>query len=142
MAKFEFDGIEEYAAALADIGKAAESICKMAVYDGAGIIADSVRAEYGRYDHPYAKDGDLMDHMVLSKMQNEDGFIHTKLGFPGYLKNGAPAALVARTLESGTSDDRQQKKPFVRPGVNRARTRAEAAMAAQLDKQIEQIMKK
>lgn len=141
MAKIELKGFDNYIKILVEIGDHAEAACKAAVYDGAAVIADAVRAEYNHYDHPYAQHHDLIDHLSLAPMRNDDGFINTKLGFPGYLKNGAPAALVARALESGTSNDHQQKKPFIRPAVNRARKRAEAAMAAQLDKQIERIMK-
>jgi len=139
MATIKFEGIDKYAKLIADIGEHAEAICKAAVYDGAGIIADSVRAEYRHYQHPYAKNNDLLDHMALSPMRNDNGFINTKLGFDGVLENGAPAALVARVLESGNSH--QQKKPFIRPGVNRAKARAEAAIAAQLDKQLERYTK-
>lgn len=134
MAKIDFDGVDKYASILADLARDVEAICKAAVYDGAAVVADSVRAEYEHIEHPYAEGHDLIDHMTLAKMRNDNGYVNTKLMFGGYLKNGAPAPLVARVLESGNSH--QSKKPFVRKGVNRAKTRAQAAMAAQLDKQI------
>lgn len=140
MAKIEFKGIEKYQKILAEIGNKSEKICKVAVYDGAAIVADAVRKNYDSYSHPYSEGNGLIDSMGLSKMQNDSGYVNTKLGFFGYLKDGKPAALVAAAMESGTSH--QSKKPFVRTAVKRVKASAQNAMKKTLDEQIERIMKK
>ena len=71
-------------------------------------------------------------------MEDERGFIHTKLGFDGYDRRGNPNVVKARALESGTS--KQQKKPFIRPAVNAVKDRAVAVMSETVDKQIKKIM--
>ena len=139
MAKIDFKGLDEYVSILKCLEKDIDGICKMAVYDGAAVLADAVKAEFNAQDHPYSDGNGLIDHMGLSKMENDAGYINTKLGFNGYLKDGRPAAVVARSIESGTS--RQPKKPFIRPAVRKAKARCEQAMASQLEKQIEKHMK-
>ena len=78
-------------------------------------------------------------------MENDNGYINTKIGFDGYnatktkkYPNGQPNALIARSIESGTS--KHQKTPFVRPAISKAKAKAEAAMAASVDKDINNTM--
>ena len=44
MAKITFTGIEEYMAALQKLGESTEGIAKKALYEGANIVADEMRA--------------------------------------------------------------------------------------------------
>lgn len=126
-------GLEKYQARLAKLGAAADGICKAAVYEGAAIIADAVRA------NTPADTGDLRDSIGLSKMKNENGYINTKLGFDGYDRKGVPNALKAAAIESGTS--KMKKKPFVRPTVLANADRAEARMAQVVEEMIKNTMK-
>lgn len=78
-------------------------------------------------------------------MQNDKGYLNVKIGFDGYNRTktekypkGQPNQLVARGVESGTSW--KQKKPFIRPAVNRTKKKAEQMMAEILDKEINKIM--
>ena len=100
MAKFKFTGIEAYTESLEKIGgKNARSILKYAVYPGAGIVADAIRASANAHKDT----GDLANSLALSTMRDDDGYVNTKIEFAGYDRKGVPNAIKAAALESGTS---------------------------------------
>ena len=134
MATIKFDGIEEYAKQLSDLGAAAEGICKYAIYDAAGMVADAIKANTPE------DTGDLKNSLVLRPMQNRDGFIFTKVVFDGYDSKGVPNAVKANVLESGSST--RQKHPFIRPAVNRVKQAAQFSIETALNKKIEEHMNK
>lgn len=140
MAKISFPGFESYEKALRELGADAEKICKAAVYDGAAIVADAIRASYYSQPHPYSEHGnEVIKSMTLSKIRNDDGYVNTKVGFVGYDSEGTATAIIARTLESGNSH--QRKKPFIRPAVNRVKQAAIRAMGDKIDQMTKQIVK-
>ena len=140
MAKISFPGFESYEKALRELGADADKICKAAVYDGAAIVADAIRASYYSQPHPYSEHGnEVIKSMTLSKIRNDDGYVNTKVGFVGYDSEGTATAIIARTLESGNSH--QKKKPFIRPAVNRVKEAAIRAMGDKIDKMTKQIVK-
>lgn len=163
MARIRFDGLEEYELALSRLAAGADTIAGQAIYAGAGIVADAIRQSiqalpaepdiagaisYAQKTAPpitaSAKQG-LLDGLGVSPMQEDKGYINVKIGFDGYndLKTkkypkGQPNVMIARTLESGSSI--AEKRPFVRPAVNRVRKQAEAKMAEVLDEGIKRSM--
>ena len=162
MAKFQFEGLDDYLKQLQDLATSTDGIIKRAVYDGAAEVAKAVEAEIRAlpevehgYQYPWQlpingvtkeqKDG-LLEGLGLAKMQNENGYINTKLGFDGYNKvetkrfpSGQPNALIANAINSGTSTRR--KDPFINRAVKASKAKAEAAMAARLDEDIKNITK-
>lgn len=164
MATIKFTGIDEYAEKLRRLGAAGVGICKAAVYDGAGVVADAVRRSIEAL--PTISPGDaivawkaetpadaltedqkagLLDGLHLKHMQNEDGFIYTEVGFSGYnavetrkYPDGQPNALIARSVESGSSA--RKKTPFIRPAANAVRGAAETAMEIKVNEMINKIM--
>lgn len=138
MATIRFSGIDKYLAQLQQLGQRSRGICKMAVYDGAAIVADQVRENLERVLSPDAT-GQLEASMGISKMRDDNGYINVVIGFDGYDDKGVANQLKANVLESGSS--KQQKRPFMRPAVNTSRKRAEAAMAETLDREIKKLMK-
>ena len=138
MATIRFSGIDKYLAQLEQLGQRSRGICKMAVYDGAAIVADQVRENLERVLSPDAT-GQLEASMGIAPIQDDKGYINTRIGFEGYDDKGVANQLKANVLESGSS--KQQKRPFMRPAVNTSRKRAEAAMAETLDREIEKLMK-
>lgn len=152
MANMKWTGLDAYASQLTRLRDKAEGMIKRAVYKGAEVIGDAVRSEIEalpeQTENPprgqqmngvfgYEKDG-LLAGVGLSKMQNEDGYINTKLGFTGYNRlmsktypNGHPNALIARAVNSGSSVRR--RIPFITNAVRSAKAKAEEAMRAQLD---------
>lgn len=165
MAKIEFKGIGEYSKKLDKLGRTGVGIIKAAVYEGADEVADSVRKYTSalpvyaneksaiiawRQDVPAEgltskqREG-LLEGLGLTDMRDECGYIYTKLGFTGYndvhtrdYPNGQPNALIARSLESGSSA--RKKHPFVRPAVNTSRKRAENRMKNKIDEMLNKVM--
>lgn len=160
MAKITFSGLDTYMEQLERLGQNSENAAKMALYEGARIAADEMREsiqrlptqeEWGSKTEPakgikkVQKQG-LLDGFGISPMQNEDGCINVKIGFHGYnafktkqYPNGQPNAMIARSVESGTSF--QRKTPFVARAVRKTKQRAEAKMKEIFENEIEKIMK-
>lgn len=93
----------------------------------------------------FQKEG-LRRSIGIAKMRKEGSFWNVKIGFSGYNKittktwpSGQPNAMVARSVESGTSW--MQKQPFMRKAENSSKVRCEQAMANEIDKQITQRVK-
>lgn len=163
MATLSVNGLDEYSASIRRLGDSGERIAKMAVYDGAKVVADAVRAAISRLPsipnidaliayHKKSKtaltdeqkDG-LLSGLILTKMEGAGGFISTKLTFVGYnstktkkYPQGQPNLMIAASVESGTSARRKQ--PFFRSSVNQTKTQAEAAMERTADAEIKKIM--
>lgn len=163
MARIKCDGLDDYIAKLQKLGDVTEDIIKQAVYEGAGVLADGIRSSIQSLptvkDSFYVHDGELLygvtekqkqgllDGLGISEMKNEAGYINVKIGFNGYnsektrkYPQGQPNALIARSVESGTSV--RIKRPFVRPAVARNKAAAEDAMRKTVDKLIAEKMKK
>lgn len=159
MARFQFQGIDDYAAKLYELSDQSETMIKRAVYDGAKVVADATIAEISaiptqtKNPEPgeplgllsYEKQG-LLEGVGLSEIKNESGYINTKLGFSGYNRlrsktypNGHPNVMIARAVNSGTSVRR--KNPFMTRVIRKAKEKAEAAMAARFDEDTKEIIK-
>lgn len=155
MAKIEFQGIDEYFDKLKIIGDRTTGLCKRAVYDGAAIVADAVRAEVQALpttDHDetpqgvfsYEKDG-LLDGLGIAKIKDDNGVVSTRVDFDGYNRmkskkypQGHPNSMIARAINSGTS--KRPKNPFMNRAANKAKAKANAAMGARMDADIDEIM--
>lgn len=160
MAKITFTGLEHYMAQLEALEKNSEGIAKQALYEGAKIAADEMRKSidsipvqevWGSKKAPARgiktkqKKG-LQEGFGISSMENDNGRIHVRLGFHGYndfrtkrYPNGQPNAMIARSVESGTSF--LQKTPFTAKAVRKTKRTAEARMKEVFEKEIEKTMK-
>jgi hypothetical protein len=160
MAKLQFKGLEEYEAQLLKLRGLTEQMIGEAIYEGAAIVADEVKKgiESIPIDDRYAAGGTmlhgitqeqkqgLLDGFGIASMQNENGYLHVKLGFNGYnsmrtknFPNGQPNSMIARSVNSGSSF--RQRIPFVDNAVNSAKSRAEEKMKQKLDEAIEKAIK-
>jgi HK97 gp10 family phage protein len=116
-------------------------ICKRVVMAGAQPVADEIRKglEKNLQGSEYSK-GDLLDSLGIAPPDiDKEGNTNTKVGFDGYDSKGVANAIKARAMESGTS--KQNKKPFVRPAVNRSKGKAIKAMQDKLNEEIKTIIK-
>ena len=156
MAKIEFVGIDEYLEKLNKIGDKTTGLCKRALYDGAAVLADAVRSEVqalpvtDRNTEPqqvlsYERDG-LLAGLGIAKMKDDGGVVSTRVDFDGYNRlksktypNGHPNSMIARAINSGTS--KRKKNPFMSRAVAKAKAKAESAMSARMDADINEIMK-
>lgn len=159
MAKIDYKGIDDYAKALGKLWKESEEIITQAVYEGAGVVADEIKAGLKKLPIDNRKGtsddklrgvtkkqkSDLIDAFGVAPIENDGDTINTRLGFDGYgstptnkYPRGVPNAMLMRSVESGNSF--RKKTPVVRPAVNRARKMAEQKMAKTLEKEIKERM--
>ena len=154
MARLTYSGAEELADKLLTLGEKGKDISKMALYDGAGVVADAVRAGVATiptlttrpFDGLTESDReDLAAGIGIAKFQEGSDEVTTAVSFNGYARrkeknfpNGVPLALLARSLESGSS--LRQKHPFVRIAVSGAKAAAIAAMSERVNEEIKKVM--
>lgn len=133
MARMTFKAGDEYALKLSRLATGSDEIAKKAIYQGAKIVADKIKANIPK------DTGDLAESFGITKIDmDSDGDWNAKLGFDGYDRDGAPNQLKARAIESGTS--RQPKRPFVRPAVNATKKQAQDEMARVIEEETKKIM--
>lgn len=162
MAKYQFKGLEEYAAYLQRIGASIPEIIGKGVYAMADVVADKVRSNiealptvseaeaFAAYKEKRkagltsAQKKGLEKGFGISPMQNDNGYRNVKLGFDGYNKvktrtypNGQPNAMIARATESGSSV--REKNPFVRTAVAATQKTAVEICKQVVDKEISKI---
>lgn len=152
MAKAETISIDNFLKDLDTRSKEFKDMAGRSLYEGAAILADELRkgiedlperkgsvkkGEMARGVTPQQKKA-LLDHMGVTRMQNNDGTYDIKIGFQGYddditkaYPKGHPVSMIARSVESGTSF--LQKTPFIRPAANKAKALAEEAMRKKLE---------
>ena len=142
MPTIQFKGLDKWVVELQHATDRATGICKMAVWEGGKIVGDEIRASLENIpieDHYVSKDkmrkgirteekAAIQAAFGLSKMR-VDGSVSTKAGFNPGTKIHA--------VESGTSY--MQKHPIVRQAANRAKDRAEAAMASKFSEELLKI---
>lgn len=161
MAKMYFKGMDVYEKKLSAIAAGSRAIAGKALYAGAKIAADEMRKEilalkvspssYATPGHPSdsinpVQQQGLLDGLGIAPIQEENGYIHVKVGIDGYngLKTtahpkGQPNAEVARSIQSGTSY--MQKQPFVTNAMRKCKSAAEQAIKDVIDQEIEKIEK-
>lgn len=155
---------EDYLAKIEKLERSAkEKVLGAALYDGAAIVADEVKAginalptspasQWGTPERPLAginakqKAGLEASFGIAPAQDDGTGYFHVKLGFDGYndIKSerwpqGQPNQLIARSAERGTSF--MLATPFMKKSVAKARKRCEEAMKARAEKEIQELMK-
>lgn len=159
MATMKFKGLDEYLQKLQRVEKNTPEIVGKVVYGMADIVADAVREEINalpaepdvealkswskgeRAPLTVKEKKGLQKGFGITKMLEEDGYYHVKLGFDGYndiktkkYPKGQPNVLIARAIESGSSI--RDKRPFVRPATNKSRKSAEKRAQTIIDDEI------
>lgn len=157
MASMTYRGPQKIADMLEAIGKDAEKIAKVSLYEGVRVMLDALEdainnlpeAPSGRpYDGLLPEDKeDMIDSLGVARFNaSTHEAIDTHISVDGYTRrtekqypNGVPLAMLARSLESGSSV--RAKHPFVRPAAREAASRCKAAIAAKMDEQIQTYKK-
>ena len=134
MAKFVFTGTDQYTKQLEKLAAKDDGVLKYAVYPGAAVVADAIRAEI---EANHSDSGDLAKALTLSTMRNDKGYVNTKIMFPGYDRKGVPNQVKANVLESGHSGSGGTH--FLSKTVNRVKEKAIRAMSEALDKKIKEL---
>lgn len=166
MARIELQGFDTYLRQIEALERNSLKLCKAAVYPGAAVLADALKASTealptisdkaalgnfsaGRVNTALSESqkAGLLASFGISKIRRDKkGMVQTSVGFTGYnsvktrhFPNGQPNAEVARSLEKGTSYLRRTS--FVAGAVRAAEPAAVAAMAEAADQYIERKMK-
>lgn len=162
MAKITLKNSTAIQVAMSKLEREADEICKMAIYEGANVMAEQIRKNLealptDKFRHlrtgekfngvPNPQKQDLLDALGIAPMkQDGNGDWNTKIGFDGYgstktdkYPGGVPNPLLARAVESGSSV--RAKTRFVRPAINQARNKAKKAMADKAEEEIKKIIK-
>lgn len=162
MARVKTKDLSEYTRQLMALGGIAECnrVCKVALFDGAAVLADAVKEEiealpvdnkaHGSPDHPIntvtsVEKAGLRWGFGIAPMRRDDVGWTTSAGFDGYnlahtekFPNGQPNAMIAASVENGTSW--RTPNHFITRALRKAREKAQAAMAASADSTIKSIM--
>lgn len=152
MARMTIVGLADYQKLINTLEISVEPICKMAVFEGAKIVADEMIEQINELKPPATysrkeknkfekqKQG-LIEGLGISTMQKSEGVINTKIGFAGYNDvstpkhpSGQPNLLIARSFESGTSFSPKYK--FVEKARRKSKKAAERKMAMFIDEKL------
>lgn len=140
MAKFAAPMLKDLEARLSRMEAHSPEIARKAVYSGAKILADEIKANLIEVLRDSEGSGDLLASFGITPIStDEHGDVNAKLGFDGYDHKGVPNQLKARALESGTSH--QKKKPFARPAVKAKKAAAVRAMEETVNEEIKKLNK-
>ena len=148
-AKINSTAINELYQTLNRLGADVEGISKQGIYEGAGLIADAVRANIdgirsdGKSDwetqrREMQKAG-LREGLTTSPIQPFKGGIYGGVGFDGYNAKGQPNQLIARVFNSGTSFS--SKQPFFESAVRRTRSAAKQRVIDKMNEEFEKLTK-
>ena len=120
MPKIQLKGLDDTVFVLNRLTDKSEGVIKRAIYDGAGILADAVRAnidtiktggpsDWERRRRETQKAG-LRAGLTTFKIEEAGGTIAGGVGFDGYNELGQANRMIARVFNSGTSFSSRQ--PF------------------------------
>lgn len=147
MATITFKGLEAYQKQMERLGRDYPKVVNAALYEGAKVVADAVRAEIDglKGSHRHVTDAEikgLKEGLGIAHFWNENGKTMTKIGFEGYnsyrTKNypmGHPNALVARSIVRGTSWIAPDR--FTDRAAKKARKDAIAAIQERLEAELQ-----
>lgn len=159
MAKITFKGLEEYEQKLLQLKNLSREMIGEAIYEGAGVVADAVKSniETIPIDDRYVTGGAMLYGITaeqkeglrqgfgIASLQDENGYLHVKLGFDGYnsvvtknYPNGQPNSVIARSVNAGTSF--RSRIPFVDNAVNSKKASAEQKMKDKIETAIGKVM--
>ena len=150
MAKMTVRGLDNIVNELGNMAGKGEAVAKMALYEGAAIVADEIKKNISELpvDTPrWLKSGDeysvivaqdkrdLAKSLGIAEFERDVDGVRTVIGFAGYgshrtkkYSRGLPMAMIARSIESGSSV--RKKHPFVKPAVNATRKKAKNKIVA------------
>ena len=113
-------------------------IASAALYEGAGVVADAIRAATPQ------DSGDLADSIGIAEFDKDGDKVSTAIGFSGYDEKGVPNIVKARVLEHGRVDSSGRtvaKHPFIKNAVRKAKQKALNAMQKRFEQGVNDITK-
>lgn len=165
MPRFKIYGLDAYIDKIDALSGLTQEYVGQAIYAGAEVVADATKtaiegletdervnvpdtgsdADKKRSINKLQKKG-LVESFGIASARYDGNFYNVKTGFDGYNEirtkrwpMGQPNAMIARSLESGTSFMR--KNPIITKATNQSKKKAIEAMQDSLNKSIQKIMK-
>lgn len=156
----KFPGLDEYVTELEKLTNTSRECIGKAIYEGAAIVADAVKQATANLpiDERVVRNGQmlvgitqkqkdgLLEGFGIAPMENDNGYMHVKLGFAGYnsqrtgkFPNGQPNAMIARSVNSGTSFS--QRIPFVDNAIRQKKSACEEKMKETFDQELGKAVK-
>jgi HK97 gp10 family phage protein len=151
------DGLSELGEMLAQLGEKAQGVASMGLYDGAGVMADSIKNSaqnihtapfhyavfITRQPSPEEKEAVSQANMGISKFQKNGTEVNTSVGYQntGYAEVAGelkPIPQIANAINSGTSF--MQKQPFFRQAVNQGKIKASEAIIAKCEEEFNRLI--
>lgn len=144
MPKIKIDGFKQYQNQLNELELSALRVIKPAIYVGAGIVADEVRAQLRRaLAGSKHSTGALLRSINLDDMRDDNGFVNTHISFPGYGDEAGkrhPNPPKAYVLEKGRAGQKRVKQPFVARAIKATKEKCIQAMDKEVNERIQKIM--
>ena len=157
--EMKISGMEELSRMLEKLGTQAGAVAAQALYKGAGIVADAVRQSAESLDtepfrfagenrprkaSPEEKDVLVQYAAGIARFERSGAEVSTSVGLKdaGYADIAGktiPVPVIARSINSGTTF--RVKQPFFRLAVNKARGKASAAIASEVEKTLNEILR-
>lgn len=153
--------MDRYISLLVVLRDNSDEMIGRSIYPAAKIVADKMHEAIedlpvndsgwytGTKDHKIGaitkaqKDG-LLEGLGIATLQKHGDMLDVKIGMDGYNRTitskypyGQPNALIARSIESGTSF--RKKNPFINRAVKASKAEAEQAMQREYDDQLKKI---
>lgn len=149
MPRIQLKGLDDTVFVLNRLSDQSEGIIKRAIYDGAGIMADAVRAnidtiksggpsDWERRRRETQKTG-LRAGLTTFKIEEAGGTIAGGVGFDGYNELGQANRMIARVFNSGTSFS--SKQPFFDRAIRRSRYAARQKVVSEIENEIDKLTK-
>lgn len=155
--RIQVTGMDELLRKLEKLPETADKVAAEALYEGAGVVADSVSravqgiavepfkyAAGGRTRYPSPEERAIVEGAKkgISKFRRTGTEINTSIGMQnaGYAYLGRkvkPVPLIANAINSGTSF--MKKQPFLRKAFSQSKSKATAAIEAGIQKRVEEF---
>ena len=156
------DGMEELGRMLAQLGNKAQDVASGALFDGAGVVADVMRAAVNsiaaepqrRKNRPPAKTparlptpaekAAVVGKTGIARFRKEGGDVNTLIGVTGSAGYAdvdgkrKPVRLIARAINSGTSF--MHKQPVYRKAASQSSGRAKDAIVSKAEQMFNEII--
>lgn len=149
MPRIEIKGLDDVAFMLNRMSEKSEEIIKRAIYDGVGVMADTVRGNIGsiRSTGPSdwerrrreAQKAGLQEGLTTFDIENTGGKIEGGVGFGGYNSLGQANQMIARVFNSGTSFS--SKQPFFDRAVRSSRYQARQIIISEIEDEMQNLTK-
>lgn len=164
MASLKFDGLEDFINLCIFTDKQLDKVIGRTIYPGGRVMSSAIQAsmqtiktddsywknarKYGRKIKPSSRQlKALIESYGIAKIRKNKFGYNVKCGFDGYndivserWPNGQPNAMIARSINKGTSF--MEAQPFMDTAVSSAEGATVEAMKNQFDHEIEKIWNK